>query len=239
MKRRMFIFAAPGAAVGLSAIACGKDKPFAPVGAYVDMAEDPESVRAALRNMPDLITYLAKHPGKDNEFRVQDASGETVSLWLGYHRDHEGNWRFAFTRKDGRRAFVNVGLLSGLRILDEQGNSLKAAGKPAAYPLPAAKPEQWVDPEQWIQGGIVVAGLALAAWLGLSAIGFVASGLGTIAIAGLVIGGAILAVGVVEEIMERIGWTVEDFRALFAGSLDALLNMVAGAVQQFRLIYSV
>ncbi len=203
----------------------------------VALEEREESVVEVLGGLPELIDSLAANPGTDKRFLATAASGAVVPFGFGFHADHEGQVRPAFTKAGGERAFVRLGfegLTLVLRLTDASGNSLNVAGKPAAYALPAAKPGQLIDPDQWMRNGIAVAGIALAAWLGLSAFQFVAAGLGTIAIAGLVIGGAVFVAGFVAEVLERLGWTVEDFRALFGGTLASLRDIIVGVVEQFR-----
>ncbi|MBI1961532.1 MAG: hypothetical protein HYS45_02425 [Parcubacteria group bacterium] len=223
-------------------VSCGADSPSGPKAQGVMMEESEESVVSALAGVPALMDSLAANPGTDRQFRVRDASGRVVSFGFGFHADQEGQFRPAFTKQNGERAFVRLGfegLTLILRLTDASGNFLEVAGKQAAYPLPAAKPGQGIDPGQWMRNGIAVAGVALAAWLGLSAFQFIAAGLGTIAIAGLVIGGAVFVAGFVAEVLERLGWTMDDFRELFGGTLASLRDIIVGVVEQFRETYNV
>ncbi|MEK7188951.1 MAG: hypothetical protein AAB671_00385, partial [Patescibacteria group bacterium] len=187
MKRRTFLVAGPAGAAAVFAAACGHDTPSRQDEPAVDMEESEDAVLTALGAVPSLVDGLARQPGADRQYYVRDASGKVIAFKMGFHQNHEGDVQFAFTRKDGKRAFVDFGLLSGLRILDERGNEI-STGSAVVMGTLSTKPAQGLDPEQWMRNGIAVAGAALAAWLGLSAFQFVAAGLGTIAIAGLVIG---------------------------------------------------
>lgn len=222
-------------------VSCGGNSSAGPGRQDVDMEESEESVVAMLARVPAAIDSLAASPGTDREYRVRDASGTVITFGFGFHADREGDVRPAFTRETGERAFVRLGLeglTPVLRITDAAGNPLNVAGKPAVYALPAAKPGQ-IDPDQWMRNGIAVAGAALAVWLGLSAFQFVAAGLGTIAIAAMVIGGAVFVTGFVADVLERLGWSMDDFRALFGGTLDSLRDIIASVVLQFRETYNV
>jgi len=237
MQRRTFIRALPYGAAAVWGVACGKSSPSGPEEP-VDMDESEELVVAALSGLLALVDSLAQAPGTDRAYRVRDASGRVVPLKMGFHPNHEGDVQFAFTREDGARAFVDFGLLSGLRIRDERGDEISAGSAEISGAF-STKPAQGLDPNQWMRNGIAAAGIALAVWLGLSAFQFVAAGLGTIAIAGLVIGGAVFVAGFVAEVLERLGWSTEDFRSLFGGTLTSLRDIIVGVVEQFRETYNV
>ncbi|OJI07195.1 hypothetical protein BK004_01535 [bacterium CG10_46_32] len=237
MNRREFCYL--GVVAALSGVGCGNRSPQGPEDQDVDMEESEASVVAALGGLPVLIDDLAQRPGSNQTYRVRDASGTVVPFKMGFHQNHKGDTQFAITREDGKRAFVGFGLFSGLRILDERGNEIAHRSVISSKATFAAKSAQGLDPEQWMKNGIAVAGIALAAWLGLSAFQFVAAGLGTIAIAGLVIGGAVFVAGFVAQVLAHIGWNIDDFRALFGGTLESIRNIIVGVARTFQETYSV
>ncbi len=202
------------------------------------LQENENSIFKAIEKIAEQIDELANNPGTDKNYLIIDSKEIETKVKFGFHKDKEGITRPAFTKESGERAYLRLGfkgITPSILMEDNNGNQIDYNSNISSkFSTTSANLEFQIDSNKWIRNSIALIGAGIAAWLGLSAVQFIAAGLGTIAVAAIFIGGAMFIAGFTTNVLNQIGFTSENFIELFSGSIETIKTIILQAAELIK-----
>lgn len=193
------------------------------------------------------ITQLAQNPGERLRIGLSTEGGGVEIVVLSFAEDSDGDLRPTLTRSDGMRAYLRFGL-DGLKptvkFTDADGKTLVAQGQQMSFAVDESALAKiivsrgQIDLREWVSLGITAVVGGIIIWVGAGVVRLAAVGVGYLAVAAILVGGVVIGAAAFKGLLGVLGWEPADVVALFQGALEDTINILAGAVEQFKRTYN-
>jgi|GEM_PF-2747329 len=223
----------------IPATSCSRSNPASSPAPKADivLTGTENDVTSQLVGQYDALAALAQEPGKSISIAVAGPSDEPVIIKLSFNPDGKP----MLTRPDGDQAMLELGLdgfTPVIRLVEvPSGKILSQSAIEASVAAKISRGEKLAQTD-WIKTGIIAVGVAIAAWIGIKALGLAVVGIGYLAMAAIVVGAVVIAGGFVSNVFAAMGWSAEDLVNLFRQSYADLAEMIAGAIEKFQEVYN-
>jgi hypothetical protein len=145
------------------------------------------------------------------------------------------------TKQNGENANVLWGLVGStpsIRLADAKGNNIVKDGIELEFPIISPSADENDSPlaEDWLLLTFKIFGFALAIWLGASVVRAVVSAIAFVAFNAVALSFIIIAAGLaywlLKQIMNFMGWTIDDVVLFFKQTWERILEIFNSIVHQ-------